>query len=113
MRVHHVAFRTDDLERLERFYVDVLGFTVTRRTESVWLDAGGTILMLERRDESEPEVPPSTKELVAFEVTPDVGIEARLAAAGIPVEDRTKYTLYLRDPDGRRIGLSAYPNELG
>jgi hypothetical protein len=30
----------------------------------------------------------------------------------VPIEDRTAYTLYVRDPDGRRIGLSSYPDEL-
>ena len=43
MRVHHLAFRTRDLTRLERFYTDVLGLLVARRDEerSVWLRAEG------------------------------------------------------------------------
>ena len=114
MRVHHLAFRTDDLaglERLERFYADVLGLAVTRRSErSVWLDAGGTILMLETRDADEPRVSAGSKELVAFVVSKAM-IE-RLTEARIEIETRTAYTLYVRDPDGRRIGLSAYPDEL-
>jgi hypothetical protein len=90
----------------------VLGLTVTRRTagRSVWLDAGGTILMLEIRDEGEPALPTGSKELVAFTI--EAGLRERLLEAGIPIEARTSYTLYLRDPDGRRIGLSSYPTEL-
>jgi len=112
VRFHHVAFRSDDLSALERFYADVLGLAVIRRTEgrSIWLDAGGAILMLERRDEGEPAVPAGSKELVAFAVSPDV--VARLAEHRIEIEARTSYTLYVRDPDGRRIGLSSYPDEL-
>lgn len=108
--IHHLAFRTRDLVRLERFYADVLGLLVTRRTErSVWLAAGTTILMLERAEEGEPEPAASSMELVAFAATAEV--RARLEAH-VPVEARTRYSLYVRDPDGRRIGLSSYPDVL-
>ena len=52
-----------------------------------------------------------SKELVAFTIAPDIRalVLARLAAAGVPVESSTDFTLYVRDPDGRRIGLSSYP----
>ena len=116
MRVHHLAFRSGDLAQLERFYVGALGLPVVRRQDqSVWLDAGGTLLMLERRDEDETGHPPGSKELVAFAVAPDaraLTIE-RLARAGVSVEASTEFTLYVRDPDGRRIGLSSYPVPLG
>ncbi len=112
MRIHHLAFRTGDLARLEGFYVEALGLAVIRRNEarSVWLDAGGTLVMLEQRDEDEAPVAPS-QELVAFAVAPDTRaiVEGRLAAAGLALEARTEFTLYVRDPDGRRIGLSSYP----
>jgi catechol 2,3-dioxygenase-like lactoylglutathione lyase family enzyme len=112
MRVHHLAFRTRDLTRLERFYADALGLTVARRDgeRSVWLRAGGTLLMLEVAEEGEPEVRGDTKDLVAFEIeAPDVERWRRvLEANGIPIEGQTGFTLYFRDPDGRRIGLSHY-----
>lgn len=116
MRVHHLAFRTGDLARLERFYVDALGLAVIRRHEarSVWLDAGGSIVMLELRDEGEPEVAATSKELVAFAVAPETRALCmdRLARAGVALEASTDFTLYVRDPDGRRIGLSSYPARL-
>ena len=115
MRVHHIALRTRDLERLERFYVDMLGFTVTRRqAHSVWLDAGGSIVMLERATDSEPEVPAGTQELFAFAIAPAECAEYmdRLARGGASIEARTASTMYFRDPDGRRVGLSAYPDAL-
>jgi len=113
MRVHHLAFRTGDLEKLERFYVDALGLAVVRRNEarSVWLDASGTIVMLEMRETGEPSLPTGSKELAAFAIEPDTRAlyTERLARAGALIETSTEFTLYVRDPDGRRIGLSSYP----
>ena len=117
MRIHHLAFRTDDLLRLERFYVDALGLAVIKRNEarSTWLDAGGSIVMLELRDPHEPPPHADSKELVAFTLDPASLplVHERLARANVPIEARTDFTLYLRDPDGRRIGLSSYPVPLG
>ncbi len=116
MRLHHLALRTLDLPRLERFYAVVLGLTELRRTgeRSVWLDAAGTVLMLEQREFNEPAVPGGTLELVAFAITPAEApaLLARLAAAQVTIEARTPSTVYFRDPDGRRVGLSAYPERL-
>jgi glyoxylase I family protein len=113
MRVHHLAFRTTNLPRLERFYVDVVGLPCLRRNgeRSVWLDADGTIVMLEAQGPEEPRIDATTMELVCFEITADraeLQLE-RLRAAGIPIEARTDFTVYVRDPDGRRIGFSSYP----
>jgi catechol 2,3-dioxygenase-like lactoylglutathione lyase family enzyme len=112
MRVHHLAFRTRDLARLERFYTDLLGLHVARRDEqrSVWLKAGGTILMLEQAGEDEACVGAGTKELVAFAIEQSDAERWRraLAAAGVVIEDETGFTFYFRDPDGRRVALSHY-----
>lgn len=116
MRIHHVALRTDHLERLEAFYAGLLGLAVTRRQEgrSVWLDAAGSILMLERREPGEPDVDRASMEMVAFAVEPARGraLEDALTRAGHAVEGRTASTIYVRDPDGRRVGLSAWPETL-
>ncbi len=116
MRVHHVAFRTADLPRLEAFYRDVLRLPILRRhaSRSVWLKAGETILMLEVRAEREPPLAPGTGELVAFAIEAGEAraFEQRLEAASVAIEARTASTLYFRDPDGRRIALSAYPDPI-
>lgn len=102
--------RTLDLPRLESFYAGLLGLRIVRRDEtrgSVWLDAGGTVLMLERAEAGEPRVPPESKELLAFALD-DPG--ARDAwRSRVSVEAETEHTLYFRDPDGRRVALSTYP----
>ncbi|MBX3223112.1 MAG: VOC family protein [Labilithrix sp.] len=114
MRIHHLAFRTSDLAKLERFYTEAIGLAVLRRDDdrSVWLDAGGSLVMLERREDAEPAIAPASKELVCFAIAPDAHAAtlARLAAAGVAIEARTAYTLYFRDPDGRRVGVSSFPD---
>lgn len=116
MRVHHLAFRTADVPRLEHFYANVLGLAVLRRDElrSVWLDAAGTIVMLERWDGTEPAPDRTSKELVCFAIAPEqhAAVHARLVSEGIAIEARTACTLYFRDPDGRRVGVSSYPDAL-
>jgi glyoxylase I family protein len=117
MRIHHIAMRTQDLERLEAFYAGVLGLGVQARQgpRAVWLDADGTILMLERAEAEEPlvaeEAMGRSMELVAFAIEPTerAALVERLARATVLVEAETDYTVYVRDPDGRRIGLSHYP----
>ena len=36
--------------------------------------------------------------------------EAHLTAAGLAIAHRTDYTLYVRDPEGNRVGLSHWPD---
>jgi catechol 2,3-dioxygenase-like lactoylglutathione lyase family enzyme len=112
MRLHHLALRTRDLAALERFYAGVLGLAVTQRTErSTWLDAAGTIVMLERATDDEPVPAPGSLELTCFAITPAERAAAaeRLAAAGVAIEAETEFTMYFRDPDGRRVGVSHHP----
>ncbi len=113
MRVHHIALRTRDLAALVDFYRRWLGVSVLRdqRPRSVWLDlAGEAVLMIEAADEAEPRPPAGGLDLLAFRL-PAADFEAtrlRLEGAGL-LESRTEQTLYFRDPDGRRLGLSCFP----
>jgi catechol 2,3-dioxygenase-like lactoylglutathione lyase family enzyme len=121
--LHHLAIGTRDVARLARFYIDVLGLReVTRHLHadgslrSVWLDLGGSLLMIEPTDE-----PPRTVVgvgagpfLIAVAVSVDerAAFETRLAGAGSNIELRSEFTSYARDPDGNRIALSAFPLDL-
>jgi catechol 2,3-dioxygenase-like lactoylglutathione lyase family enzyme len=108
--LHHLALRTRDVDRLLAFYGEWFGFTIARdlRPRSVWLALSGAVLMIERSEAEEPPVPVGTLELVAFRVTVEErqAIRARLGDA---LEAATEHTLYFRDPDGRRVGVSSYP----
>jgi catechol 2,3-dioxygenase-like lactoylglutathione lyase family enzyme len=114
VRLHHVALRVADCDRAAAFYAGVLGLSERRRVldgatlRAVWLEAGGAVLMLERalRGAGADE---GSGHLVAFAVEDLGDWERRLAAAGVAVEDRTAHTLYVRDPDGHRVGLSTFP----
>ena len=120
--MHHIAVKVVDLDRAEAFYVSVLGLPVLRRwpsragtgARSLWLDLGqGAFLALERADGGEmtkPEGAPGIHLLALGIARGERQVwEARLAQAGIPVYQRTDYTLYVRDPEDNRIGLSHWP----
>jgi catechol 2,3-dioxygenase-like lactoylglutathione lyase family enzyme len=113
VRIHHVALRVADCERSAAFYSRLLGLTERRRLHdggalrAIWLEAEGALLMLERalRGTGSSE---GSGHLLAFAVDDLARWERRLAEEGVAVEDRTAHTLYVRDPDGHRVGLSTY-----
>ena len=112
-RLHHLALRVADCDRSLAFYSGLLGLPEVRRLEeggvvrAVWLAAGETVIMLERALRGAGPATGSGH-VLAF-AAGDLGAwEQRLAAVGIPVDDRTAQTLFIRDPDGHRVGLSVY-----
>lgn len=117
MPVHHVALRSPDPARLAAFYSRALDLPERRRANdadglySVWLDLGGTLLMVERgqqrtRDEGWDGV------FLTAEAGAGEGWAATWRALGIEPEGRTAYTLYARDPEGNRFGVSSFPAAL-
>jgi catechol 2,3-dioxygenase-like lactoylglutathione lyase family enzyme len=131
--IHHLAILVSDLGAVERFYRDVLGLAVLRRwpaadgvgERSVWLDTGdGSFLALEviagggaaAADAGDGDARGGRPglHLVALRIAAADRrrCEDRLAAAGVAVYGRTPFTLYVRDPEGNRVGLSHYPDHL-
>lgn len=125
-RFHHLAIQCSDLEACERFYREVLGLEVLRRwprpgggDRSVWLALGDGFLALERAEA--PARPGPWRDgqpglhLVALRIPREerAGWEERLAARGVPVVHRTRWSIFFRDPEGNRIGLSHHPEEAG
>lgn len=122
--VHHVAIQVADLARAEAFWCELLGCAVVQRwaddagqPRSLWVDVGGAaFLALERvparGDVAPPFAHPSPgAHLVALRIAraDRAAWEARLTSAGVAIEKRSRYTLYVRDPDGTRVGLSHHP----
>ena len=121
-RVHHLAIGTPDVLRLAEFYRDVFGLGEAARhhdetggLRSIWLDLGGSLLMIERSAASRERVEGVGAGL--FLLALRVGVEERrrleqaLAARGHAVESRTAYSSYTRDPDGNRVALSHHPEQ--
>jgi glyoxylase I family protein len=122
---HHLAIQVRDVEKVTTFYRDVLGFPEMKRhhrpdgsLRSVWVEVpGGGFLALEEVT-GEPEPGPFRSErpglfLLAFRIA-RVG-RARavetLARAGVALEHETRWTVYVRDPEGNRVALSHHPED--
>ena len=111
--LHHLALRTRDVDRLLAFYQAWFGLPIARdeRPRAVWLELEPrAVLMIERAELTEPCVPVHSRELVAFAVAASEReqLRERLVQSG-QLEGETEHTLYFRDPDGRRVGVSSYP----
>lgn len=119
MRFHHVAVQVKDLARCERFYTEVLGLPVYRRWDerSVWLGDERNFVALERC-EGEPQpaqwrdgLPGLHLLALAIDAGERAAWEERLRARGVEVVRRTRWSLFVRDPEGNRVGLTHYPAE--
>lgn len=117
--LHHLALGTRNVADLAAFYRDVLELRELTRhlnpdgsLRSVWLDLDGTVLMIERTEESPRRVLGigAGPFLIALRASraEQTRFEAKLAQHGSPVESRSEWTIYARDPDGNRIAFSAY-----
>ncbi len=124
---HHLAIQVKDLRAAERFYVEVLGLSVLRRwpsengpgERSVWLAVGSgeEFLALEACEAEQPAAPfrdpHGGLHLLALRiaVSEREAWEKKLAQLAVEIVHRTRWTLYVRDPEGNRIGLSHFPHE--
>jgi glyoxylase I family protein len=120
-KLHHIAVGSGDVARLAEFYRDLFGLKeLTRHLDaagalrSIWVDLGGTILMIEHTHESPRPVAGigAGPFLLAFRVSPAERerLERELVSRGHTIDSRTAFTSYCRDIDGNRIGLSHYPD---
>ncbi len=121
---HHLAIQVHALEKVAAFYREVLGLTEQSRhlrpdgsVRSLWLAVPGGFLALEQVDETTLSTPfrhprPGLH-LVALRIPREAraGIVETLRARGIAIEHQTRWTVYVRDPEGNRVGLSHHPKD--
>lgn len=124
---HHLAVQVTDLAAAERFYHGVLGLPVVQRWKygdgrpgerALWLQAGpDTFVALEHCTAPAPATefkdPQARLHLFALRIASQdrAAWEQKLRAAGVEIAHRSRWTLYVRDPDGNRIGLSHHPHD--
>jgi hypothetical protein len=118
----HVAVVSHDLHASERFYVGVLGLPVLVRYEddagkhrSTWVGLDGAFLALERASSAGPRRDDAAPGLhclaLRIRASDRTAWRSHLEAVGLTVERESKFSLYVRDPDGVLVGLSHYPEE--
>jgi catechol 2,3-dioxygenase-like lactoylglutathione lyase family enzyme len=122
-RLHHIALGAHDVERVAAFYRDVLGLPECRRhhrddgsLRSVWLELGQAMLMVEATDAQGSPVESVGKGPFLIALSVEIGeratVEKRIEEQGrSPIELRTAYTSYARDPEGNRVAISHYPQK--
>ena len=124
---HHLAIQVRDLERTAAFYRGVIGLSEQVRhyredgtLRSIWLDLpGGGFIALEgcsgaaAIDEFRADSPGF--HLLAFRIdaAARAEVERELEQHGVSIVHRTRWTLYVRDPEGNRVGLSHHPVDAG
>ena len=125
---HHLAIQCVDLARCERFYPRCWGCACSgagrARTAGRGTGASGSPWVTARWRPSSRWSGPTAPLMGGRGVTAPPGLhlaalripawerrmwEERLAAAGVEVVHRSRWTLYVRDPEGNRIGLSHHP----
>jgi catechol 2,3-dioxygenase-like lactoylglutathione lyase family enzyme len=122
---HHLAIQVHDLERVAAFYRDVLGMQeqVRHRRDdgslrSIWLALPDSGFLALEATEAEPA---STAfrdgrpghHLLALRIgrSDRVSWLQHLKARHVEVVHQTRWTFYVRDPEGNRIGLSHHPQD--
>jgi catechol 2,3-dioxygenase len=117
--IGHVHLKVSEIERAERFYVELLGFHVTARygSDAVFLSAGDNHHDLGLNTwESKGGAPPPAGTTGLFHVAIRVPsrrhlaeLLVRLHEAGVPLTGASDHlvseALYLQDPDGNGIEL--------
>jgi len=122
---HHLAIQVRSLERVAAFYRDVLGLREQARhhrqdgsLRALWMGLpDGGFLALEEVTGEVPAQPFRTPEpglyLLALRISPEerASVLAELSRHGVEVVHQSQWTVYVRDPEGNRVGLSHHPHD--
>ena len=105
----HLLLQTSDIERAERFYVGVLGFTVRKRER---FDGTRPLIVTHQGLGITDGGPGDGLQVdhIAFRVHDVRGLAARIRGADVPILEELGpgaygLTIYVADPDGNTIEL--------
>ena len=110
--IHHIAILTPNVEKMAAFYMALLDAPKVQEhhdaagLRAMWLQMGTALLMIERS-----EIQESGRHVLMFQAEAGsyAQLNMRLKALQAGPTDRSTFSIYGRDPDGHRIGFSAYP----
>ncbi|MCP3105161.1 VOC family protein [Myxococcus sp. K15C18031901] len=124
---HHVAIQARDVERVTAFYRDLLGFPELTRhlrpdgsLRSIWVSVpggAGAFLAIEAVGGAPLEEPFRQERpgllMLAFRIprAERAAVVSALTRAGLSLEHETRWTVYVRDPEGNRVALSHHPED--
>ena len=112
LEFHHLALRTSDVPGLAAFYRDMFDLIEARDLlpKAIWLGlAHDSMLMIEAREPGEPAPSEGSLDMFAMRVTPTFRevVKQRAIDRGC-FDGETEHTVYVRDPEGRRVGVSTF-----
>jgi len=125
MNIHHIAIASKDPENLSLFYENILGLVRIRTNfeastvRSVWLQAGSSIIMIERCENDSRTTDAflykkSGFHLLAFSISPGerIRLKENLLNHSIAIEAESDFSIYFFDPEGNRLAFSHYPENI-
>ncbi|MBL8955480.1 MAG: VOC family protein [Myxococcaceae bacterium] len=118
--IHHVAIQVHDVEKVAAFYREVLALPerVRHRRDdgslrSIWVEASadGAFFAIEQLEGGSRGA--LGHSLVALRIAREerAGWLARFEKLGVPIEKQTRWSVYVRDPEGNAIALSHHPHD--
>ena len=122
-----MAIQCNDLAEMVRFYHKVLKLPIVHRwpaeegeplgDRSVWVGSGRSVIALERCRGPVTRTPWRSDAPGMHLLALQIFLHNRdrwhdwFDHHGVPVVSESRWTLYIEDPEGNRIGLSHYPQE--
>ena len=106
----HVVLHVNDVQRSEKFYIEILGMTAYRENDrQVFLHAGHQGVALFKREDGTAPTTGSDLNHLALNVASGTceELKAELQQHGVAVSGRPgdDHCIYFQDPDGHRLQL--------
>ena len=113
MKLHHLAFRCNDYKEVSLFYKNLfkLKEIFSQKKYSIWLKGSDDLVfMFEQATPGEARPESNNHELICFyaEANEKKAIINELKKKNIEIESQTEKTIYFRDPENRKIGISDF-----